>query len=311
MGDYAGYGGYGGEGGGYGGYGGYGDEDGGYGGGGGGGGGGFLQEGGHGSQSSPTAKSKVDYVVPLTVRLMAEAEEDPTAGFAVNGRTVNKVSCVARIVSVNKKTTSVDYQVEDSTGLFTVQKWIQEGEQMEEFTPGTMVAIFGTLRTFQNRRNMSCYAIRRITDHNQLTHHFLDVMMTQHLLARGAMNTQIGSNPGMASAPLASNLGASATSSFNLGNQLQNNNAMMNVSAPQAELSNENFARKVLQIYSSPEVDDSDEGLSVIQVLQRLQAKGIKSSEDMVRNAINVLSNEGQLYSTIDEHHFKSTGPDQ
>ena len=63
---------------------------------------------------------------------------------------------------------------------------------------------------------------------------------------------------------------------------------------------------QVIQFFSMADTDDDDgTGLSIHAVVSGLQKQGI--SEADVKNAIDFLANEGHLYSTIDDEHFKST----
>jgi hypothetical protein len=51
--------------------------------------------------------------------------------------------------------------------------------------------------------------------------------------------------------------------------------------------------------------DDEGTGLALDFVIGNLRAEGI--SEKDVRAAVDFLANEGHLYSTIDDNHYKST----
>jgi replication factor A2 len=51
--------------------------------------------------------------------------------------------------------------------------------------------------------------------------------------------------------------------------------------------------------------DDDGTGLALDYVANGLRAEGI--SEKDVRAAVDFLANEGHLYSTIDDNHYKST----
>ena len=51
--------------------------------------------------------------------------------------------------------------------------------------------------------------------------------------------------------------------------------------------------------------DDDGTGLSLAFVAQGLASAGV--AEKDVRAAVDFLANEGHLYSTIDDNHYKST----
>jgi len=51
----------------------------------------------------------------------------------------------------------------------------------------------------------------------------------------------------------------------------------------------------------SPE--GSDSGVNINDIIGNLSNKGFSAND--IRNAINHLSNEGHIYSTIDENHYQ------
>ncbi|GBG26492.1 Replication protein A 32 kDa subunit A [Hondaea fermentalgiana] len=313
----SGYGDYG-DAGGYGGGGDYGD--GGYGGGGGGGGGGydayggfgdggaangggFMNDGNGNSQGSPTSKrTKVEYMVPVTIRQMIEANEQPEAGFMIDGRLVQKVSCVGKIMNTNKKSASFELEIEDSTGNFTVQKWLQnDEEEIPDFPLGSMVMVYGTLRTFNGKRNLSCFAVRPIDDQNIMTHHFLEAMMAHLQVTQGPVNADLR----------ASQQPAMPTSStMNSGYDQPGVNpaqALTSANVNQGGADGD-LASKALRIFNAPEAAELEEGYTPEEVLGIMNQQGSAVTLQQIMEAIHGLTNEGHLYSTIDDNHYKSTG---
>jgi hypothetical protein len=63
-----------------------------------------------------------------------------------------------------------------------------------------------------------------------------------------------------------------------------------------------NVQQMVMNAFSN---DPSETGRSVNEVAGMLQAQGI--SQQDVMHTVEALANEGHLYSTIDEYHYKST----
>jgi len=88
----------------------------------------------------------------------------------------------------------------------------------------------------------------------------------------------------------------SNTHSTNNNNNNNNNNTSVN---------HDNFTpvqSQVLRIFEA-ESGQSDQGTSLQDVISRLPSH----SPTDIRRAIEFLSDEGHLYSTVDEEHFKST----
>ncbi len=67
--------------------------------------------------------------------------------------------------------------------------------------------------------------------------------------------------------------------------------------------------QKLIDIYSRPDVEGLEEGLSVADAHKELQRLGFRTvSEADVKKMVENLSGEGHLYGTTDEYHYKSTG---
>ena len=80
------------------------------------------------------------------------------------------------------QTSSVKFWVQDGTGSVTIMQWVDIDESQEqvdaraELVPGTYVRVVGNIRLDHNTKvkHVGAFNMRKITDMNEITYHFLD-----------------------------------------------------------------------------------------------------------------------------------------
>jgi replication factor A2 len=92
-----------------------------------------------------------------------------------------QVTLVGMVHDKEERATDVSFQLDDTTGQIEVKRWIdgQEQHEMQEMNNirnFTYVRVHGHLRSFQGKRNIVAFSVRPITDFNELTFHFLEVI---------------------------------------------------------------------------------------------------------------------------------------
>jgi replication factor A2 len=158
---------------------------------------------------------------------------------------------------------------------------------------GMYVRVVGSLRSFQDKVNLSCFSVTPITDFNELTHHFLDAIYVHCYNTKGPLSSS-GNDMKMDFTNSTSNLfGGLATG------QNQNNHNSMDYSMMDSNFSPEQQA--ILDVLGTCM---SDRGLKIDQIYDGLRGQ---MSMDQLRNVLTYLTSEGHVYSTVDENHFKRT----
>lgn len=263
------------------------------------GGGGYTQS--PGGFASPAAsqggekkgRARANQIIPCTVsQLMSAAQAEDV--FRVGEVEVSQVTIVGVIRSTDKSMTNIQYKVDDMTGApMDVKQWVDTedpGVDSTVISPNTYVKVSGNLRSFQSHRSVVAFRVRPLEDMNEITSHMLEVVQAHMLLGKpqnmgggGGLNTSTmpGSKPGMGTM-----MGSNTHSSINdMNNGL---NASQN---------------QVLRlIRSCPE----EQGISIQDLRQRLSGMSLP----VIKQAVEFLSNEGHIFSTIDEEHYKSTDND-
>lgn len=258
------------------------------------GGGGFYssQQDVSGSQEQAASKPRVrrdqQTLTPCTIsQIHGAGQDNPDDSFMIDGHEISQVKVVGCIVEKKVQSTNVAYTIEDGTGRIEVKCWADPEEseysaaEVAKLTEGRYVRVVGNVKSFQERYNIVGFNIRLVEDYNEITHHMLESIWVH--AGRTGMTKK--SRPGMTG--MATSSTALKTESFGGGKDDDEFTPVQ---------------RAVLDVFKDCKLDS---GMDIRNVIQNLITRGITHEE--VRNAVGFLSDEGHLYSTIDEDHFKCT----
>uniref|UniRef100_A0A3Q3IPT6 Replication protein A C-terminal domain-containing protein n=1 Tax=Monopterus albus TaxID=43700 RepID=A0A3Q3IPT6_MONAL len=169
---------------------------------------------------------------------------------------------------------------EVSSDTFAICDWElnQDCAQITFVSPGTYVKVTGSLHNFHGQRSLLAMNIRFIEDLNELTSHMLEVVQA-HMQIFGKM-VDVNMNTTVASL---SGRWADGHPKGILANGL---------STTQKQVLH------VIRKFSLRDIGISFDDL-------KLQLYNLRMTD--VRSSLAFLKNEGHIFNTIDEHHFKST----
>ncbi|KAG0578151.1 hypothetical protein M758_4G001600 [Ceratodon purpureus] len=234
---------------------------------------------------------------PLTVKMISQAAQKPgDDAFYVDGLEVNNVTLVGMVHDKDERNIDTSFMLDDTTGRIEIKRWIDgqdsyEYNEMQSVQNSMYVRVHGHLRTFQNKLNVVAFSVRPITDFNEVTFHFLEVIYV-HLSHTRGKGGAAGSTPALGNTVATGQNGIygppkvpAAASTIPSGN------------------AKEECQKRVHSIYEEPASLQVEQGLHVDQVCTRMTG----FSRAQVREAIDFLVNEGYIYSTIDDDHHKST----
>lgn len=264
------------------------------------GGGGYTQSpGGFGSPSASQGEKKgrmrAQHIIPCTVSQIKNAVQSEDV-FRVGEVEVAQVTIVGIIRSMDKSMTNIQYIVDDMTAApMDVKQWVDTEDPSVDSTvipPGTYVKVSGNLRSFQNNRSLVAFRVRPLEDMNEITSHMLEVVQAHMALSKPQATTGGGGGMGMGSMPT-SNMGGMSNMGGGGGGGYQgaSNMASNGLSANQNQV--------LCLIKSCPDA----QGISIQELKQRLSGMSVTT----IRQVVDFLSNEGHIFSTIDEDHYRST----
>lgn len=195
-----------------------------------------------------------------------------------------QVTLVGLIRAVKETPTRLDYEVDDLTGPpLEVKQFVDndesvpEEERVQTIRENTYVRVSGTVRSFGGKKSVVAFKVSPITDMNELTYHMLEVIYSHASL--GAQSSGMGDRD------------MSSSNMMQTGGSFTDNGAVSGLTSIQSQVH--------LAIRNNP----TAEGASVDSVCK--QIRGVP--EKAIRDAIEFLSSEGHIYSTIDDDHYKAT----
>ncbi|XP_030541323.1 replication protein A 32 kDa subunit A-like isoform X2 [Rhodamnia argentea] len=256
------------------------------------------------SQSTQTADSAspnpskswgTQGLIPVTVKQLSEAHQsgDEKSNFSIDGVDVTNVTLVGMVSEKTERVTDVSFALDDGTGRVECRRWLNESsdtKEMEEIHDGLYVRLVGHLRSSQGKKQLVAFAVRPVTNFDEVTFHFIDCIH-QHLQK------------------------CRVKGDANAHSQMED----FSTSTPMRNISNGSQVAPTNEISGQLSVDGlkgSDQ--KVLEFLQQnyAQEKGVHRDEiaqqlkipvNKIMESIRTLEEEGLIYSTIDEYHYKST----
>jgi len=227
-------------------------------------------------------------VVPVQISEVLQAPEE---GFSVEGAEVGMVVVVGRVVTMEKAATKSTYQIQDDSGQLEVIQWLEEGTNQPEYSEGSPVKVIGSIRTQGERKHIMAFKISAVPTQEEYDAHMLEIVYS-HLKIR-QLQQKINGQIGMSDNTLSNSM---------MGGGLGVQGGMANNS------SNQSFGNKNYDlVYGMIRQSMDETGLNRDSIFNQLRMKMSKVEMD---NALDFLSSEGHIYSTIDEDHFKTTDGD-
>ncbi|XP_031708839.1 replication protein A 32 kDa subunit [Anarrhichthys ocellatus] len=248
------------------------------------------------SQGEKKGRTRASQIIPCTVSQLMSASQVDEA-FKVGDVEVAQVTIVGIIRSTDKSMTNIQYKVDDMTGApMDVKQWVDTEDPGVDSTvlpPGTYVKVSGNLRSFQNHRSVVAFSVRPLEDMNEITSHMLEVVQAHLALCKPQAMSSAGGGGGTGCdvTPISRPAVESRGGSYEGANDMVNNGLSANQN----------------QVLSLIRGSRDAKGISIQELKQRL---GIMSM-NVIKQAVEFLSNEGHIFSTIDEDHYKSTDNDE
>lgn len=238
-------------------------------------------------------RTRATQIIPCTVSQLMSASQADEA-FKVGDVEVAQVTIVGVIRSTDKSMTNIQYKVDDMTGApMDVKQWVDTEDPSVDSTvlpPGTYVKVSGNLRSFQNHRSLVAFSIRPLEDMNEITSHMLEVVQAHMVLSKP--QSMSGAGGGMSSNVMAISRPAMGS--------------MVGVYGGANDMANNGLSANQNQVLSLIRSCPDPQGISIQDLKHRLSGMSLT----VIKQAVEFLSNEGHIFSTIDEDHYKSTDND-
>ncbi len=219
---------------------------------------------------------------PVTVKQIQSASQShQDADFKIDDVEIGQLTVVGKVLNLVSAHTNTTYKLDDTTGTIEVKQWLDAETAANTTNPiviDSYVRVTGQLKSFNAKRYLGASSIKLITDHNEVIYHMLESESVHLLYTRGSQQGAGGES-----------------NSFNN----QNSNGAAQDSTLSGQLSGlDPFSRKIMEaIHSMP---NTNEGIHTRQIQSAVGNTG----GDLLQS-IELLKEEGMLYTTIDEDHVK------
>jgi len=298
------------------------------------------------SGTKGATRSNDSCLVPVTIKQITSAlEPEPDALFMIDGKDSFNVTVIGAITHIEVQSTNTAVTVTDGTDEIAVKIWASEEgrvntelEKMKDLQKGAYVKIFGRPQLYRGTRSITCYRLDVIKDSNEITLHLVEALYA-HLMnttVSAHLKTQLNSNAVMDTTSTVNTVSANNNGNYRVkantdvtnasmrntnplnGNNvgLSGSNALRNntnshlsggifstgdVDIEESEMTD--LEKKIMAVIKSPMYSSTDGGCHIDEVFRNLKDVHIND----IKEAILRLSDDGQLYSTIDEEHYKPT----
>jgi replication factor A2 len=243
-----------------------------------------------GVAASPQRKTNDSSVRPVTIKQIEQAVHNGS-NFTIDDKQVSQITLVALVLQVDAQSTYVTYTVDDGTGHVNAKLYVEHDAaalRASSIREGMYVRMYGSMNSFQKAKTLTMYRVTPIEDFNEVTFHYLDAIATHLYHTKGPLP----SADGKVSA-------ATNNAMFQQQQQLQTFS-----SAPIGQQSDE-FSPAQKAVLSVFQADaENPVGTTLESVVKGLSSQ---FTPLQVQSAIEHLTGEGHLYTTVDEYHYKCT----
>lgn len=300
------------------------------------GGGGFMDsasQGVGGSQGTPSKRGggrggggsrDNQTLFPVTIKQLHGVQPSEDDVLRLDGHEVATVKVVGILSELTPQSTNVRFKLDDGTGVFDGQMFLHADDadyaenELAKLRDGIYVRAVGKLRSFQERVSLSCFSVTPIEDFNEITHHFLDTIYVHLYNTRGPLQSATGAGgqqqlntpvkqQGFDHNQQAQGFGMQQQQgSWNQGS-FGGGGGSLGYGGAAASMDygmDSSFSPEQKAILDVLATCTSDRGIKIDQIFMELRGQ---MNETQLRSALNYLTSEGHVYSTIDENHFKRT----
>lgn len=227
----------------------------------------------------------------MTVKQVLDASQPfPEAPFQIDGADVANVLIMGQVRNISSQSTNVTYIIDDGTGGVEVKKWIDSatadnmdtddgkapGDGKTEVQLNGFARVFGSIKSFANKRYIGAHSVRPLSNINELHTHLLEATAVHLFFTHGPPGgAAAGGNAGGADAVMG---GADDYS----GGQ---NKALASMSL---------VAKKIYNLLKTEPQDDTGLHMQVI-------ASKLNMPATEVARAGEELLGAGVIFSTMDE----------
>ncbi|XP_024025535.1 replication protein A 32 kDa subunit A isoform X2 [Morus notabilis] len=248
---------------------------------------------------SPARGRQTNRLIPVTVKQISEADHsgDEKSNFVINGVEAANVTMVGMVFEKTERNTDVSFFLDDGTGRISCRRWVNESfdaKEVEGIQDGMYVRVNGHLKIFQGNRQIGAFSVRPVTKFDEISFHFIDCIHN-HLQSSKSRQGNSATQPETADASLSTPLRSGSNGYQTASSSLSQLSGQISFDAQKG------CDQLILDYLQLPSSSVKEKGIHRDELSQQL-----KIPVEKIMESIRSLEDEGLIYSTIDEFHFKS-----
>ncbi|KAF9053750.1 nucleic acid-binding protein [Hymenopellis radicata] len=218
------------------------------------------------------------------LRKATQAHTD--ADWMLDETPVGQVTVVAQVVEIRRQATNTSYIIQDGAGPFEARHWNESNNEEDQERWGgieekTYIRVIGQLKSFNSKRYINAHNIRPITDFMEVYFHQLETITISMFMEHAPPPTgqeQV-------------KVGGSSADAYKSPSASVNANSGKWAKLPPMQ-------RQIIeQMLAQPA---TSEGINVGTI-----ARAIGGDAKTISVALDALMDDGHIFSTIDDSHFK------
>ncbi|KAL5127733.1 Replication protein A subunit A [Glycine soja] len=274
------------------------------------------------SSPAPSNSRETPGLVPVTVKQISEASQsgDEKSNFVINGVDLNNVTLVGMMFEKVERNTDVSFVLDDGTGRIKCRRWINEAfdtKEMEAVMNDMYVRVYGHLKSFQGVKQLVAFSVRHnvsgdfgesccvqslgwhmpVTNFDEIPFHFIDCIHN-HLRSKIKVEGITSANPSSGS--------SLETPVKSAPNRSQASNPVCAQHSVDGLKGIDKLVMDYLEQHSDRRVThptfylSDGRGIHVDELSREL-----KLPIEKIKLSLKTLADDGEIYSTIDDDHYK------
>ncbi|KHN31839.1 Replication factor A protein 2 [Glycine soja] len=255
------------------------------------------------SSPAPSNSRETPGLVPVTVKQISEASQsgDEKSNFVINGVDLNNVTLVGMMFEKVERNTDVSFVLDDGTGRIKCRRWINEAfdtKEMEAVMNDMYVRVYGHLKSFQGVKQLVAFSVRQpVTNFDEIPFHFIDCIHN-HLRSKIKVEGITSANPSSGS--------SLETPVKSAPNRSQASNPVCAQHSVDGLKGIDKLVMDYLEQHSDRRVThptfylSDGRGIHVDELSREL-----KLPIEKIKLSLKTLADDGEIYSTIDDDHYK------
>ncbi|CAN1825469.1 Replication protein A 32 kDa subunit A [Linum perenne] len=238
------------------------------------------------STQSPAKYRESHGLLPVTVKQISQASQsgDEKSSFKINGADVTNVTVVGMVSDKDEKVSDIGFIIDDGTGRVACKRWYFFSVSCFQHltaSKGSYVRINGHLSSFQGTTNLVVFSTRPVTNYDEISFHFIDCIHSHILSSKAKMQDGSTALPRMGESTFTTPVKSEPTNS---------------------QASSKDCDQLVIECLKQYADMGQEKGMHIDEI-----CKHLKLPSEKIKESIRAMEDDGLIYSTIDEYHYKAT----